>query len=266
MQMMDSSTGMNGGQDGMSSPVLTPSAVPEVSQYTPSTPTDSVSERTYSKSEVTDLVRRARQEASERERRLIVEQPEYAQRKYSDNGLSNSHPGQFSQGNPVNYQDEIRKIVSETVQRDRESWIADTKQKQQEQYANQIVNQFTTKISQGKDKYADFEKVTGDMNLTRFPNTVELLASHVDNAADVLYELGKNRIKMANLESLAERSGPDAIIEMQRLAQSIKNAQEAANVRVPNEPLSQMRQTNVGLSNGTRSVSDYRAMFKSSKK
>jgi hypothetical protein len=79
---------------------------------------------------------------------------------------------------------------------------------------------------------------------------VQLLAEHVDNSHDVLYELGKNRLKMSQLEQLSYMSPRDAIVEVQRLAQSIKDNETSGKIRQPNAPLSQQRPSNVGTDSG----------------
>ena len=87
------------------------------------------------------------------------------------------------------------------------------------------------------------------------------MGDYVDNSHDVLYELGKDRIKMANLETLAHMSPNDAIIQAQRLSQSIKDNEVASKIKTPNEPLSQIRPSNTGTDNGAMSVKDYRAKY-----
>ncbi len=248
---MDSSTGMNSGQDVSSStPVLTPSA--EVSTPTPSS--DVVSEKTFTQGDVNDIVKRAKTEAVERDRRLRTEQPEYAQKKYGDNfNQTQTNQGENGQNYQNTYQsnnDQIRQIVAEESRRQREAWEQENLQKSQQEQAQGIVNKFLSKIEAGKEKYEDFDQVTGDIEFGRFPNTVQLLAEHIENSADVLYELGKDRFKMAQLESLSYMSPNDAIKQAQRLAASIKQNEDATRVRLPNEPLSQLRPSTTGTDSG----------------
>lgn len=255
---MESSIGMSSGLDMTSSPGLAPSSDSSVEKSTQS----ASAERIFKQSEVNDIVKRAKSEAVERDRRLRVEQPEYAQAKYGDVAHTQNSaqtPYQQTQNSP----EDIRKIVAEETQRQREAWEQQTRQRAEQEQAQSIVNKFWNKIAPGKEKYQDFEKVTGDIEFARFPNTVQLLAEHVENSADVLYELGKDRFKMAQLESLSYLSPRDAIIQAQRLASSIKENEEAAKVKLPNEPLSQLRPTQTGTDSGrAMTVADYRRIYR----
>ena len=60
--------------------------------------------------------------------------------------------------------------------------------------------------------------------------------------------------KMANLETLAHMSPNDAIIQAQRLSQSIKDNEVASKIKTPNEPLSQIRPSNTGTDNGAMAL------------
>jgi hypothetical protein len=245
---MESSTGMNSGLDVNSNPGLAPAAVPSV-------PSETANEKIFRQSEVNDLIGRAKREAVEKDRRMRVEQPEYAQQKYGDAAPTQNN-AQTPYQSQSNNEDHIRKIVADETQRQREAWDQQTRQKTETEQAQAIVNKFWNKISPGKEKYQDFEKVTGDIEFGRFPNTVQILADHVENSADVLYELGKDRFKMAQLESLSYMSPKDAIIQAQRLANSIKENEQA------NEPLSQLRPSMSGTDGSAPSFRDLRAKYR----
>ncbi len=249
---MESSAGLSSGLDNTSNPGLATQAAPSVS-------TETANERSFRQSEVNEMIGRAKREAIEKDRRMRIEQPEYAQQKYSDTASQQASQPQYQQqGN----EDHIRKIVADETQRQREAWEQQTRQKTETEQAQAIVNKFWNKISPGKEKYQDFEKVTGDIEYARFPNTVQILADHVENSADVLYELGKDRFKMAQLESLSYMSPRDAIIQAQRLAQSIKENDHAAKIRLPNEPLSQLRPSISGTDGSAPSFKDLRAKYR----
>lgn len=214
-----------------------------------SAPTESQSERTFRQSEVNDLIGKVRREEAEKASRLRVEQPQYAEQKYGQQQhLSES---------------EIKRLASEEIQKQREAWQAETQSKYEQDNAARIVKNFWDKVAGGKDKFDDYEQVTGNIKLARFPNVVQLLSEHVDNADEVLYELGKNRGKMASLESLSQLSPEDAIDEVNRLARSIKENVAARNVRKPNSPLSQQRPSTVGTDAGTTlSIRDLKAKYR----
>lgn len=234
---------------------------PTSSEPRPAAPTPS-DERTFRQSEVSDIVKRAKHDAVETFRRQQSEQPAYVQQKYGDQPSQVQQPSQPYQSANNFLHEDVKRIAAEEVQRARDQWINDANQKTQEADAQRTVQDFWSKIAPGKEKYSDFEQMVGDIDYVKFPNVVQLLAKHVENADEILYEFGKDRIKMANLEQLAERSPRDAIRQAQRLSESIKANQATAKIRSPNEPLSQMRPSNTGTDNGAMSVKDLRNKYR----
>lgn len=215
--------------------------------------TQTPAEKTFTQNEVNEIVGRTRHEATERVKRQVENQ-----QKAPDE----SKPYQAMNSGDVG-EDRYRKIAAEEAQRLRDQWISDAQVKSETDHAQKIVQNFWDKVSPGKTKYEDFEKVTGDIEYARFPNVVQLLAEHLDNSADVLYELGKNRMKMAQLEQLSYMSPKDAIVEAKRLSESIKANESTTKVRTPNSPLSQQRSSGTGVdSGGVLSVSDYRKKYR----
>lgn len=213
-------------------------------------------ERSFRQSEVNDIVKRAKSDAIETYKRVQIEQPEYAQQKYG----ADFKP---STVNSQNFNEEVyRKIAAEEAQRHLDSIRQDALQKNQDEMAKRTVQNFFAKTSKGREKYEDFDAVTGDVDLSKFPSVVQLLGEVIENSDDVFYELSKDRIKMSQLEYLAERSPNDAIAAAKKLSKSIKDNYDASKVRLPNEPLSQMRPSNTGTGNGVLSVKDYRSKYR----
>jgi hypothetical protein len=240
------------GQDSGSSIAQNVNSNPSIAQDAPQT---AMEERSFRQSEVNDIVKRAKNDAVETYKRLHAEQPQYAQQKYGD---SNSQPNV----NNSNSDDNYRKIAAEEAKRHFEAVRQDALRQSQDEQAKRTVQNFFAKTGKGREKYQDFDQVTGDVDLGRFPNVVQLLGEFIDNSDEVFYELGKDRIKMANLENLAERSPNDAIVQAKRLSQSIKDNQSATNVRQPREPLNQMKPSNFGTDKGALSVGDYRKKYR----
>lgn len=256
---MESANGMSQGQDtNLSSPGLTSQAPTQPAQ---SAPVQAPDERTFRQTEVNDIVKRAKLGAVDDYKRLQSDQPAYFQQKYGnvDDGRVLSTPQQ----SPVSASEhDIRRMAAEEAQRLRDTWVQEAQTKSQSEAAQRTVQNFWNKVNPGREKYQDFEKVTSDIQLDRFPNIVQLLGDYIDNSDDMLYELGKDRSKLATLEQLAQMSPRDAIVQAQRLSQSLKDNATASKVRVPNEPLSQMRPSNAGTDNGAMSVKDYRAKYR----
>jgi hypothetical protein len=206
---------------------------------------ENATEKMLRQSEVNDIVGRAKREAVDSYRRQNEQKPI-------------EHVQQHSQMGEHDY----RRVAAEEAQRLRDEWMNEAKHKSESEHAQRTVKNFWDKIAPGKDKYEDFDKVTGDIEYSRFPNVVQLLADHVDNAHDVLYELGKNRLNMAQLEQLSHMSPRDAITHAKRLSQSIKDNEAASQTKHAREPLSQSRPSNIGSDSGAMSVGDYRRKYK----
>ena len=211
------------------------------------------SEKMLRQSEVNDIVGRAKADAASR----AVEQYKRSQQ--------DSQPAQHTNqtSNTEYNEDRIRKMAGEEAQRLRDEWMSEAQTRNETEAAQRIVKTFYDKIADGKDKYDDFEKVTGDLELSRFPNTVHMLAEFVDNSSDVLYELSKNRAKMARLEMTAREFPQEALHDLKRLGESIKANQSANTRKIPNAPLSQQRPTNVGTDSGSvMSMRDLKNKYK----
>lgn len=258
---MNEAQGMSQDQDITSSPGVSSQVLHETS--TPSSATQSheslPEEKIFRQSEVNTLVGREKARAIEEYRRKQSEQPQYLQQKYGES-VPQQTPTQPQAS--YNSEQEIRRMAAEEAQRFSDQRSQEAQKRYEAEAAQKTVQNFWSKIAPGKEKYQDFEAVTGDIEYARFPNVVTLLADHVDNSHDMLYELGKDRGKMATLEQLAYMSPKDAIRQAQRMSQSLKDNETATKARVPNEPLGQMRPSNTGTDNGVMGVKDYRAKWK----
>lgn len=210
-------------------------------------------ERLFTQQEVNDLVGRNKREAVERFQRQQMAKLSQNQDGSSQDGHQNASYGSS---------DEIRRIAAEESQRLMDKSTADAQRNAQMESANRIATEFFTKLGTGKEKYQDFEKVMSDVEFQAIPHVVEL-ANMTDNTADLMYELAKNPSKIANIQQLIAISPKLAYAEMQKLSQSIKDNESAANVKLPNSPLSQLRpSSNTGADNGVLSVKDLRAKYR----
>lgn len=124
-----------------------------------------------------------------------------------------------------------------------------------------VANTYLSKIDQGRAAYSDFDEITKDFDPTAFPQLTYLLAG-IDNAADVLYDLAKNPLKIAGLDRLAEKNPRQAHSELVKLAQSIgvnQNAQAAAQNQQTSAPLDRLQPSRVSGSNGKKTIKDLQA-------
>lgn len=228
------------------------------SQEVQSTPTQAPvesapSEKMLRQSEVNDIVGRAKQDAASR----AVEQYKRSQQESTPQSNYESSPSSGMS------EERVRKMAGEEAQRLRDQWVQETQSRTETDNAQRIVKNFYDKMAVGKEKYDDFEKVTGDLELSRFPNTVHMLAEMVDNPHDILYELSKNRAKMAQLEIAAREFPQEALFDLKRLSDSIKNNESATQKRTPNAPLSQQRPSNLGTDSGNvLSMRDLKSKYK----
>ncbi len=215
------------------------------------------SEKMLRQSEVNGLIGSAKKEAAQRaveeykrsQQQSTPQEPSYRDNSSYDSNLS---------------EDRIRKMAGEEAQRLRDQWVQEAQTHNETQNAQRIVKNFYDKIAAGKEKYDDFDNVTSNIGLQKFPNTVHMLAEMVDNPHDVLYELGKNRAKLAQIEMAAERFPEEALFDLKRLADSIKSNESAANYKSPNAPLSQQRPSNLGTDAGSNALSmrDLKAKYR----
>jgi endonuclease/exonuclease/phosphatase (EEP) superfamily protein YafD len=130
-------------------------------------------------------------------------------------------------------------------------------QKANESMAQQTVNEFVQKMTAAKDKHPDFEETVTKLNLPSMPGIVQL-ANLTDNTADVMYELGKHPVKLANLKAVIRETPELAMEEFKKLSNSIKQNETAQNQQSQTaEPLEQIKPSNTGTDNGSMSVGDF---------
>jgi hypothetical protein len=240
---MEETQGMGQSQD-TSSAQSSPPPISAPAQVAPE-------ERTFKQSEVSNLVSRAKNEAVESYRRQQQDRPDYVDQKYG------------REQSPQSNDERIRQVAAEEAKRHFENVRQEAYQKSQDEMAQRTVQNFRSKVQSAKDKYQDFDKVApNEDTLVSYPNVVQLLGDYVDNSGDILYHLGQDLTKLELIESMAVRSPQAAIKHMQKLSQSIKDNDAASKVRLPNEPLHQMRPSNTGTDSVAMSVRDYRNKYR----
>lgn len=127
-----------------------------------------------------------------------------------------------------------------------------------EAMATQIAQNFQSKMDAASLKYEDFNDKVASLNLNNHPQIV-MWTEKLDNAGDVIYDMANNPTKVAHILMLANSGFPElAQTELQKLSSSIKVNDEAKKVPAINEPLSQLRPSNIGTDNGKMTVRDLR--------
>lgn len=170
---------------------------------------------------------------------------------------------------PVAAPDQIRKAVHEALSSEREQM----QQQLNEQGAREVLNTFQSKLEAGKANYPDFDEVVNALPLASIP-TIVGLASRVDNTADIMYDLGKNPHKIANLAYLSQLDQNAhqqyggriksnlAEKAFYQLADSLKRNELAKQQKQANEPLSQIQPSPTGADNGKPSYKDLKRMYR----
>lgn len=211
-------------------------------------------EKMIPQSQVNDIVGNAKRDAIESYKRQQAQQTSQPQQS-----TQYQEPAQTRNASS---EDDIKRLAGDEIKRHFSQLEQEAQERANVEAANRIVGMFRDKIAAGKERFEDFDTVTSNVALQRYPNVVQLLAEHVDNSADVLYHLAKNRDKMYRIEALSEHSPSDAIYEMKRLSDSIKSNEESSQVKHPNTPLSQQRPSNTGTESGSLSMSDLKRKYR----
>lgn len=156
----------------------------------------------------------------------------------------------------------IKQQIIQDLQKQMQQANEQRAQEELEKQANQIADSYKAKMSSGKDMYEDFDTVMSDFNPAAFPNLV-YLANQVDNTPAVMYELMNNPSKWATLAVLSERDPQAAQNMISKISASIKaNQQAKAEEKNVPPPLGRMSPSTTGQDNGTKSVRDFKAMFR----
>ena len=201
-------------------------------------------QRLYNDEEVDKIVARKKLKAFDMGRKAAIEEMS-TDKGSEDNSESQRQIG----GMPDLSDDKIRAIIEQESER-----------RLSEQRAREFANNFIGKLEAGKQKHSesgDFDQVIEDMELPSMPHIVQM-ADSVDNTADVIYSLGKSPTKLASILMLAYDKPKLAQAEIKRLSESLKLNEEASNIRMPNDPLSQLKPSVKSTGDGNFSVSDLR--------
>jgi hypothetical protein len=214
--------------------------------------TESTQEKLLSQSQVNKIVAREKEQAALKAKRDAED--EYQRRLEELNSTSQRQ----QQQNAAQSRDVDADAIFQQVQ---ERFNQEMQQKQIEQEMARVAQSYTSKISQGRELYNDFEEVTREFDPTAFPQLTFLVAG-IDNAADIVYELARNPQKLVTLDTLAQRAPRQAQAELLKLSRSIaENKQalnEAGNQTTP-APLDRLQPSKVSGSNGKQTIRDLRA-------
>lgn len=217
----------------------------------------SAAEKMLPQSQVNKIVSREVHEAREKASRAHMAEIERLREQLANQSPAVA-PGVSSMGGMYQLSpDQIKQMIAEQTQRTLQAHRDEQIEQMRREYSDKVANEFVQKMELGKHKYPDFDKVVGEVDFRQFPEIVHL-THNLDNAADVVYDLMKNPQKVSTVSGLANRSELLARRSIQELSDSIKLNQQATKSPSASEPLSQLSPSNIGVDDGSMSVSDYR--------
>lgn len=164
-----------------------------------------------------------------------------------------------SNGGTVNPDDIAAKVMAKLEAQFKEKEDAHN-QRQVENEMSRVVDSFHSKIASGKEQYEDFDEAVSDINFSKFPQLVFLMANLDNNASGVMYELAKNPTKLAAINSLVQTDPEYAMKQLNKIAASVNENNQALNNNVETpQPLSRPKPSAVGsTSNRPMTIADYK--------
>lgn len=211
-------------------------------------------EKTLTASEVNNIVRREKHRAAESAKRDLE-----AQHQAEIERLRAEQTGPVSSANGSMDTAEIEKRVYEKFLSDLQKHKEQITKEQEEAELKEIANKYYLKMGKGSELFNDFKEVIGEFEPSAFPNAV-MLATHMDNTPEIMYELANNPIKLQEIEGLAQRSPKMAQKELEKLSKSItKNVEAKTNNVTAPAPLSKLKSSSaVGVDTGKMTIKDFK--------
>lgn len=210
---------------------------------------------------VSDIVKRERLEAYHKGKkdaaaelqqdRDVVRQGMAPQQAQANSGIG---------GMPQLNEQQIQQMIASAAQQLEEKRHKELQDEQQTQAAYQVAQRFNSAMSQGKQKYSDFDEKVKDLDFSQMSPIVHL-ATETGIPEDIMYDLADNPQKITHLMILAHTQPALAKREMDKLAASIKMNDAAKKQSLPNAPLSQITPSKAVNDSGEMSVKDYQKMF-----
>jgi hypothetical protein len=210
------------------------------------------SEKMLSVSRVNEIVKKEKAHAAEKAVRELEARHKAELERLSGQGSQNM--GGMDQLSP----EQLSKIIDDRVMQIARQHDEEFTRKEQEESLKDVARKFAIKMQGGKDAIPDFDEVMQGFNPADFPGLV-FMSSELENTPAVMYELSKNPMKLAALDTLYRSSPSLAKREMEKLSKSIVENQAAKDaVDKVNEPLSKMKSSNVGADSGNMDVKSLR--------
>lgn len=208
---------------------------------------DNVSSKTFSQDEVNRLIGAAK--LKEREKASNASRNTQDHNQSNESHQANHAHHSNAQGN-FDISEEVNKVLLQRQQQDLESRALEE--------AQGIINNFSQKVIDGKDKYDDFDSKLTHVNLEN-PALVMSLKD-LDNPADVLYALGEDPstyLEIVNGLS-SNYTAAAAQAKLQKIATKVKNDEEAHKLHNRGNVPSKIKSSPVNTGNARTSHSEMR--------
>ncbi len=221
-----------------------------------------VAEKMVPQSVVDNAIKHEKHRAEERILQAKRDAVDEYQRQHAMSQGSMNQPVQSqNMGVPrANVPDPRAIVKEELANRD-----AEYRKQQQDAYGQKVLSDFHQELQAGKEKYPDFEKVVAPIINDAYakPETYGSLIHMVmtefkGHAKDILHEMGSDKGNLAKLLVLSRESPAVARAGLIEMADSIKANQEAQKIKTGNEPLSQIKPSNIGKGDDSASISAIR--------
>lgn len=221
------------------------------SESSQSTPVSVPTEKMFTQSEVDKIAGKVRRETLEKSRTDTPAQPSH----YSNPNFSLED---FRRTAIEEAQKAAAKAAQEQIQAEKEQIL----QTQYMAEGQRIADEFRSKIEADKERFPELKDKLGKTNLSAFPSIIHL-ANSMENTSAIMNELFvENPGKLASINLLAQTDPGLAIDAITKLSKSISINEKAAQSKIANEPLSQLKPSTIGVDNGQMSVTDYRRIYK----
>lgn len=215
------------------------------------------SEKFVPQSKVNELIKEKIQSAKEKGYRQALEDFQKSSDSVSvGNNSAHSRSAGVDEGS-------IKKIVSEALQDNQAKMQEQIRAQQAQQVHQQTVSELAGKINDAAKKIPDYADTLSQVgNFAEAPAILHY-ANKVDNAGEVLYELAKYPHKAAQIISLINAGTPTIAESLLRnLSKSIKDNNQSSGDKLPDEPLSQLRPSNIGIGKAQSDASNLASKFK----
>jgi hypothetical protein len=244
--------------------------IPEI-QETPATVNaeqpDDDQKPIFNRHQVEDVVRRERQKALEKGKRMAMEELQQQQQAAQPQAqpvtaqpipqpLQNPQASQSLGGMPQMSHEDVKRMIAEQAPAHMQAHL-------NQQAVNRQAEGFVQKMKAAEAKHPGLEARLEKLDWTHMGPVIRLIDS-ASNPGDIMKELLDNPMKMGNLVSLAHTQPVMAQDAVRELSNSIaQNHAALAQEAQANEPLGQITPSNVGSDTGTKGlIRDFKKKYR----